>query len=119
MWRKEWPLSVTGRPAPAAWIAKFGQYQPLNWQSDVCFRKGIELDVSTLADRVGASAATVAPLIELIRRHVLAAEHIHSDDTSVRVSARTRTVIGRLWTYVRDDRSFGQPPLGRAPGLRC
>jgi hypothetical protein len=40
--------------------AKFGQHQPLNRQSDVYAREGIELDVSTLADWVGACSATLA-----------------------------------------------------------
>ena len=87
--------------------AKFGQHQPLNRQSDVYAREGIELDVSTLADWVGACTATLAPLVELIRSHVLAARRIHSDDTTVPVLAKGRTVTGRLWTYVRDDRPFG------------
>src|SRR5258705_160729 len=87
--------------------AKFGQHQPLNRQSDVYAREGIELDVSTLADWVGACSATLAPLVELIRRHVLAADRIHGDDTTVPVLAKNRTVTGRLWTYVRDDRPFG------------
>src|SRR5438309_8478390 len=92
--------------------AKFGQHQPLNRQSDVYAREGIELDVSTLADWVGACSAALAPLVELIRRHVLAADRIHGDDTTVPVLAPNKTVTGRLWTYVRDDRPFGgsDPP---------
>jgi transposase len=92
--------------------ANFGQHQPLNRQSDVYAREGIELDVSTLADWVGACSATLAPLVELINRHVLAADRIHSDDTTVPVLAKNKTVTGRLWTYVRDDRPFGgsDPP---------
>src|SRR5437016_4622653 len=92
--------------------AKFGQHQPLNRQSDVYAREGIELDVSTLADWVGACSATLAPLVELIRRHVVAADRIHGDDTTVPVLAKNKTVTGRLWTYVRDDRPFGgnDPP---------
>jgi hypothetical protein len=38
---------------------------------------------------------------------VLAAERIHGDDTTVPVLATGKTVTGRLWTYVRDDRPFG------------
>jgi transposase len=38
---------------------------------------------------------------------VLAAERIHGDDTTVPVLAKDKTRIGRLWTYVRDDRPFG------------
>jgi transposase len=92
--------------------AKFGQHQPLNRQSDVYAREGIELDVSTLADWVGACSATLAPLVELICRHVVAADRIHGDDTTVPVLAKNKTVTGRLWTYVRDDRPFGgcDPP---------
>src|SRR6266403_1435195 len=89
--------------------AKFGEHQPLNRQSETYAREGIELDVSTLADWVGACAASLAPLIELIRRHVLAAERLHGDDTTVPVLAKDKTVIGRVWAYVRDDRPFAGP----------
>jgi transposase len=49
------------------------------------------------------------PLVEAIRGHVLAAERIHADDTTVPVLAKGKTRIGRLWTYVRDDRPFAGP----------
>jgi transposase len=89
--------------------AKFGEHQPLNRQSQSFAREGIELDVSTLADWVGACTASLAPLNELIRRHVFCAERLHDDDTTVPVLAKNKTVIGRLWTYVRDDRPFAGP----------
>ncbi len=89
--------------------AKFGEHQPLNRLSDSYARQGIDLDVSTWADWVGACTATLAPLIELIRRHVFAAERIHGDDTTVPVLAKGKTITGRLWTYVRDDRPFAGP----------
>jgi len=68
--------------------------------------------VSTLADWVGASAATLMPLVEAVRAHVFAAERLHADDTTVPVLDVGRTRTGRLWTYVRDDRPFGgaDPP---------
>jgi len=92
--------------------AKFGSHQPLNRQSEGFAREGIDLDVSTLADWVGAASATLAPLVELIRHHVLAADRIHGDDTTVPVLAKGKTATGRLWSYVRDDRPFGgkDPP---------
>ncbi len=89
--------------------AKFGQHLPLNRQSETYAREGVELDVSTMADWVGACTATLAPLIALIRAHVMAAGRIHGDDTTVPVQAKGRTTTGRLWTYVRDDRPFGGP----------
>jgi transposase len=90
-------------------FAKFGLHLPLNRQSAVYAREGIDLDVSTLADWVGAAAATLMPLVEAIRTHVFAAERIHADDTTVPVLAKGKTRTGRLWTYVRDDRPFAGP----------
>jgi len=93
-------------------FSKYGLHLPLNRQSDVYAREGIALDVSTLADWVGAAAATLMPLNDAIRSHVFAAERIHADDTTVPVLAKGKTRTGRLWTYVRDDRPFGgsDPP---------
>jgi transposase len=95
--------------------AKFGDHQPLKRQSESSAREGTELDVSTLADWVGACSASLAPLIELIRRHVLAGERVHGDDTTVPVLAKQKTVIGRVWAYIRDDRPFAGPD----PPQRC
>ena len=90
---------------------KFGQHQPLNRQSERYAREGLELSVSTLADQVGACTTILQPLYRLIEAHVLAAERLHGDDTTVPILAKGKTVTGRIWTYVRDDRPFGS----RAP----
>jgi transposase len=92
-------------------VDKYANHQPLNRQSDKFACEGIELSVSTMADHVGACAATLTPLCELIKAHVFAAERIHGDDTTVPVLAKMKTRTGRIWTYVRDDRPFG----GQAP----
>jgi transposase len=111
------PFHVTPRgfagPSLLAMILfeKFGQHQPLNRQSARYAREGIDLSVSTLADQVGACTAVLEPLHALIEDHVLAAERLHGDDTTVPVLAKGKTVTGRIWTYVRDDRPFG----GTAP----
>ena len=93
-------------------FSKYGLHLPLNRQSTVYAREGVDLDVSTLADWVGAAAATLMPLVGVIRAHVFAAARIHADDTTVPVLAKGKTRTGRLWTYVRDDRPFGgcDPP---------
>jgi transposase len=90
-------------------VEKYANHQPLNRQSEQYAREGIELSVSTMADHVGACAATLMPLYELIKAHVFAAERIHGDDTTVPVLAKGKTRTGRIWTYVRDDRPFGGP----------
>jgi transposase len=92
-------------------VEKYANHQPLNRQSEQYAREGIELSVSTMADHVGACAAELMPLYELIKAHVFAAERIHGDDTTVPVLAKMKTRTGRVWTYVRDDQPFG----GTAP----
>jgi transposase len=91
---------------------KFAQHQPLNRQSERYAREGIDLSLSTLADQVGACAAALKPVHALIEAHVLAADRLHADDTTVPILARGKTDTGRIWTYVRDDRPFGgtSPP---------
>jgi transposase len=89
--------------------AKYANHIPLNRQSEIYAREGVELDRSTLAGWVGASSRLLAPLVEAVRRHVMAGRKVHADDTPVPVLSpgRGRTKIGRLWTYVRDDRPAG------------
>ena len=67
------------------------------------------MSLSTLADQVGAASAALMPLYRSIEAHVLAAERLHGDDTTVPVLAKGKTDTGRLWVYVRDDVPFGGP----------
>jgi transposase len=90
---------------------KFGQHQPLNRQCERFAREGVEISLSTAADVVGTAVAVLKPLHDLIEAHVLAADRLHGDDTTVPVLAKGKTDTGRIWTYVRDDRPFG----GQAP----
>jgi transposase len=88
---------------------KFGQHQPLNRQAERYAREGVPLSLSTLADQVGAGAAALMPLFKRLEAHVLAAERLHGDDTTVPVLAKGKTDVGRLWVYVRDDGPFAGP----------
>ncbi len=54
------------------------------------------------------------PLHALIDAHVLAAERLHRDDTTVPILTKGKTVKGHIWTYVRDDRPFGSRALPAA-----
>jgi transposase len=91
---------------------KFGMHVPLNRQSNRFKCEGVDLSVSTLADQVGAASFALMPLYRLIEAHVLATERLHGDETTVPILAKGKTVTGRIWTYVRDDRPFGSqaPP---------
>ena len=76
--------------------AKFLDHQPLNRQSAAFAREGVEIDTSTLADWVGSCAAALEPIVARLREHVLAAERIHADDTTVPVLAKTKAKLGRI-----------------------
>jgi transposase len=93
-------------------VSKFLLHLPLNRQSEAYAREGVELDESTLADWVGSCVVALDPIVQALRNHVLSAERIHADDTTIPVLAKLKTVTGRIWTYVRDDRPFGgkDPP---------
>jgi transposase len=91
---------------------KFGQHQPLNRQAERYAKEGVPLSLSTLADQVGAGCAVLEPLLRRLEAHVFAAQRLHGDDTTVPVLAKGKTLTGRCWVYVRDDRPFGgtSPP---------
>src|ERR1700721_64980 len=86
---------------------KFGQHQPLNRQAERYAKEGVPLSLSTLADQVGAAGAVPEPLPGRLETHVLAAERLHGDDTTVPVLAKGKTDTAQCWVYVRDDRPFG------------
>src|SRR6267378_2184263 len=95
-------------------VSKYCDHLPLYRQSEIYAREGVELDRSTMAEWVGGCSRLLEPLVEALRRHVMNAEKLHADDTPVPVLApgNGKTKTGRLWTYVRDDRPWGDqsPP---------
>jgi transposase len=95
-------------------VAKFADHLPLYRQAVIYARDGVDLDRALLASWVGAASALLRPLVDAIRRHVLASTKLHADDTPIPVLApgNGKTKTARLWTYVRDDRPSGDttPP---------
>src|SRR5471030_68978 len=91
---------------------KFGQHQPLNRQAGRYALEGVPISLSTMADAVGAVCASLDPLLRLVEAHVMAAERLHGDDTTVPVLALGKCDVARCWVYVKDDRPFGgsDPP---------
>ena len=91
---------------------KFGQHQPLNRQSERYALEGVPIALSTMADAVGSVCTALEPLLRRVETHVMTAERLHGDDTTVPVLAKGKTDTGRCWVYVRDDRPFGgtDPP---------
>jgi transposase len=95
-------------------VSKYADHLPLYRQAQIYAREGVDLDRSTMAEWVGGCSRLLEPLVEALRRHVMNATKLHTDDTPVPVLApgRGKTKTGRLWTYVRDDRPWGDqtPP---------
>lgn len=95
-------------------VSKYADHLPLYRQSQIFARSGIDLDRSTLADWVGGAHELLGPLIEALADHVLCGTHLHADDTPYPVLApgTGKTKVARIWTYVRDERSWGSnvPP---------
>ena len=91
---------------------KFGQHQPLNRQAERYALEGVPIALSTMADAVGSVCASLDPLLRLVESHVMAAERLHGDDTTVPVLALGKCDVARCWVYVKDDRPFGgsDPP---------
>jgi transposase len=94
-------------------VAKFCDHLPLYRQAEIYARLGLDIDRSQLAEWLGHVAWLLKPLIELIAAHVMAGRVIFADDTPVDVLApgAGKTKTGRLWVYLRDERSHA----GSAP----
>ena len=90
-------------------VSKCCDHLPLYRQSEMYARQDVELERSTLADWVGSTSRLLEPLVEGLRRYVMATGKLHADDTPVPVLSpgNGKTKTGRLWTYVRDDRPAG------------
>ena len=95
-------------------VSKFADHQPLYRQAVIHARQGVELDPATTGRWMGACGVLITPLVEALRRYVVAPGKIHADDTTMPVLApgNGQTKIARLWVYVRDDRNSGsvKPP---------
>jgi transposase len=76
---------------------KFGQHQLLNRQAERYALEGVPIALSTMADAVGSVCSALDPLRRLIEAHVMAAEPLHADDTTVPVLAEGKTDSGRCW----------------------
>lgn len=77
-------------------------------------REGVEIAKSTMTSWVGQCVKLLHPLIDELKQSVFSASHLHGDDTPVKVLAPGlgKTKIGRIWSYVRDSRPYGDstPP---------
>ncbi len=82
--------------------SKYCDHLPLYRQESMLARHGVALSRKTLCGWVMATAARLEPLVEAMKREVLASAVIHTDDTPVRVRGDDGPFTGRFWVYVGD-----------------
>ncbi|CAM2781191.1 hypothetical protein JHFBIEKO_2257 [Methylobacterium mesophilicum] len=90
-------------------VAKFDVHDdhlPLSRQAAIYAHNGVPSPPSTPRGWPGASAATVMPLVDLLRHEVIAgSDALNSDDTPAPLLAADagKAKIGRLWICVRNE----------------
>lgn len=80
-------------------LAKYADHLPLYRQSAIWRRQDVHLPRSTLCGWVAAVAERLRPLWEAIGNEVRSTPYLHLDDTPIRVLAKDRCLLGRLWVY--------------------
>ena len=104
-------------------VATFVDHMPLHRQAIAYARKGIVLPGSTLCDWKLGTAELIEVLMPALKKHILAAPIVHSDDTTmpVREPGRSSTRTARLWGYLvraaAGEWTVGRPPAGGAVRL--
>ena len=95
-------------------VQKYCNHLPFYRQSEIYARENIDLPRSTMAAWAGRCSKLLAPLIDELKKEIFLSSHIHGDDTPIKVLAPGlgKTKTGRIWTYVRDGRAYGDktPP---------
>ena len=96
-------------------VQKYCNHLPYYRQSEIYEREGVMISRSTMAGWAGSCSRLLIDLVvSELKKSVFNSKHIHGDDTVIKVLAPGlgKTKTGRIWTYVRDGRSYGDdtPP---------
>jgi transposase len=82
-------------------VAKYVDHLPLYRQAHIFAREGLDRSRTTLCDWVAAVADALAPIGDQIRREILAADYLQTDDTSITILTEpVGRLTGHLWTYL-------------------
>jgi transposase/uncharacterized coiled-coil protein SlyX len=82
-------------------VSKYVDHLPLHRLSGIFAREGIDLARTTLCDWVADVARALEPIGACLRRQVVAASYLQTDDTSVTVLGEVGgSFKGRLWVYL-------------------
>jgi transposase len=82
-------------------VSKYVDHLPLHRLEGIFARQGIELPRSTLCGWVADVATALTPIGDQLRREIVAADYLQTDDTSITVlDERGGSFKGRIWTYL-------------------
>jgi transposase len=96
-------------------VSKYADGLPLYRQEGIYARDGVEISRTTMANWMGHVGFHLAPLADRILELIKQSERVYADETTLPTlspgSGKTKTAW--LWTYARDDRTFGgtAPPM--------
>jgi transposase len=69
-------------------VSKYADHLPLHRQEGIFGRQGVLLARSTLCDWIRAASSMLAPVVAAMKREILAAGYVQSDDTPVMVRVK-------------------------------
>ena len=96
-------------------VSKYADGLPLYRQEAIYAREKVDLGRNLMANWMGHVGFHLEPLAERLFEDIRAGERIFADETTLPVLSpgRGKTKTGYLWTYLRDDRSYGGsgPPM--------
>ncbi|WP_413705280.1 IS66 family transposase [Pseudomonas sp. Pseusp16] len=101
------PAQVIDKGIPTAgllahvMVAKFADHLPLYRQEKIFGRAGLAIPRSTLAQWVGQTGVQLQPLVDALRKVVLAQRVVHADETPVKMLApgEKKTHRAYVWAY--------------------
>lgn len=86
-------------------VSKYLDHIPLNRQSGIYAREGVDIPVSTMCDWVAAVADEMQPLVDLVRERMLESHVVQTDASGLKVLDRNDPEgvrKGTMWAYVGD-----------------
>ncbi len=90
-------------------VSKICDYLPLNRQSDMLARVGLNIDRSTLCRIFGASADVLSPLYDRLVELILSCDIIHADKSPINMLSPGNGACKKAWIWCR--MSGVGPPL--------
>ena len=84
-------------------VSKYTDHLPLYRQEEIFKRHDIDLPRSTLCNWVNSCGKIMAPIVELLKKDIIASDYVASDETKVRV-LENEASNSYMWVHLSGDR---------------